>query len=153
MTRKVVTLDGFQKAVVALHPELRRRAVRGLRSAARRLEGLVVEEINRVGAVNLGTLRDSVTTRNEEDGAIVTVDAPHAGPIETGTRPFRPPLRPLALWAQRKFGVDEGEAWRIARAVQRKIERDGIAPRWYFRTALELGADLMRTEIEREIRG
>lgn len=152
MTRRTVTLDGFQKAMVALQPELRKRAVRGLRSAAMRLEGMVVIEIERVGAVNLGDLKNSVTRRNVDDGAIVTVEAPHAAPIEEGTRPFRPPTRPLMLWAMRKFGVDERAAWRIARAVAKRIEEKGIEPRYYFRTAMELARDVMREELEREIR-
>lgn len=152
MTVRAVTLDGFQRAILALNPELRARTVRGLRSAARLLQGAVTQEITRVGAVNLGQLRDSVSVTNVEDGADVTVDAPHAAPIEEGTRPFRPPLRPLTLWAMRKFSVDEGEARRIARAVAAKIEKHGIEPRWFFRTAIADSEDAMRRAIEYEVR-
>jgi hypothetical protein len=152
MTTKAVTLTGYQRAVLALVPELRTKTIRGLRAAARVLQARVVEEISAVGAVNLGTLRDSVSVTNVDDGAIVTVDAPHAAPMEEGTRPFRPPLRPLMLWAQRKFSVDEGEAWRIARAVAAKIEKNGIEPRRYFATAIEESQAMMRSEIEHEIR-
>lgn len=153
MTVKTVTLEGWQRALLALNPELRRKTIRGLRGAARVLQAEVVQQIHAVGAVNLGELAKSVSVTTVEDGAEVTVDAPHAAPIEEGTRPFRPPLRPLMLWALRKFSLDEGEAWRVARAVAAQIEKEGIAPRYYFATALEEAAGEMRDEIAREVAG
>jgi len=43
-----------------------------------------------------------------------------------------PPIGPLRLWAQRRFGVDEGEATSIAWAVRRTLVRRGLAARHYF---------------------
>lgn len=150
--RHAVTLDQFQRALIKLRPELEKKVVRGLRSAALRLQGRVVTEIDAAGAVNSGILRASVKVRQTSDGAVVGVDAPYAAPIEEGTRPFTPPVMPLVRWAERKFGVDSGEAWRIARAVQAKFAREGIAPRYFFRWAVYRGRDDVREELAREIK-
>lgn len=56
----------------------------------------------------------------------------HALPMETGTRPFWPPLAPLEQWAKRKFSVDGAQARSIAFLVARKISREGIKGRHFF---------------------
>jgi hypothetical protein len=43
-----------------------------------------------------GELGDSV----HAEGARIVADAPHAGPVETGSRPHRPPLGPLVAWVK-----------------------------------------------------
>lgn len=151
-TRHVIGLDDFQRALLKLRPDLRKKTVRALQSAALRLQGRVVESIDAAGAVDRGTLRASVKMRKTKEGGTVSVDAPHAAPIEVGTRPFTPPAGPLVRWAMRKFGVDAGEAWRIARAIQRKFSREGIAPRYYFRRALYAARSDIREELAREIK-
>lgn len=186
---RTVTLTEFETRVGNFVPELRTAYVRGFQRAALRLNAYTVEEIDTAKpypAVDTGELRSSVDATFVDDGAIVTVDAPHAGIIEYGTRPFTPPLAPLVEWVKRKgfarpsrtFGpqtqrqttlrstlaqyrrearasglgakearvsAEDKAATEIARAIQRKIARDGIAPRGYFAKAWgRMLADLQR---------
>lgn len=136
-------------------PEAVRGAVvRGVRSAAHRGVGFLVEEIDKAvpyPAVNTGNMRQSARAGNTPTGAFVEVDAPQAAPINYGTRPFNPPLAPLVAWAVRKFGVTEKEAWRIARGVARKIGKEGIAPRHFFEKAMARIEAIIDPEVQREL--
>jgi hypothetical protein len=111
----------------------------------------VVEEIDAAEphpAVDRGELRGSVQVERVDDGAIVEVRAPHAAIIEYGTRPFFPPIAPLAAWARRKGFTDpEGAAFAIALAISRR----GIAPRGYFAKAVARGKRWVRIEVDREL--
>lgn len=129
--------------------------VRGIRSAAHRGVGIIVEEIDKAlpyPAVNTGGLRQSARAGNTAEGAFVEVDAPHAAPINNGTRPFYPPLAPLIAWAVRKFGVSEAEAQRIARGVAKKIAAEGIAPRHFFEKAMARISEIIDVEIAHELK-
>jgi len=52
--------------------------------------------------------------------------------VELGTRPFRPPIGPLMIWAGRKFG-DPNIAYRAYGAIKRK----GIKPQRFVLAAAE----------------
>lgn len=127
----------------------------GFRKAALRLERYTVEEIDAAEpypAVDTGELRRSVSTEFVPDGAIVTVDAPHAPMMEYGTRPFRPPVSILTEWAVRKgFASNEEEAKGIAFSVAKKIELNGIAPRRYFTKAWARMQRKLRDDIVSEL--
>lgn len=118
----------------------RQAAVRGARSAAKRLVALTADAIADTSPYppeDTGELKHSIRATNTKDGATVTVDAPHAPFMEWGTRPHRPPLGPLADWAYRKgIADDEEEAEEIAMAIAAKIARDGILPRHFMARAL-----------------
>lgn len=47
-----------------------------------------------------GELRESVRAEARQRGAAIVVDAPHAAPVETGSRPHMPPLAPLLAWVR-----------------------------------------------------
>lgn len=150
-----MTAAQFAKGFGYMPKRLARRVVRGLRSAAQRGKGLVVEEIDAAQpfpAVDRGELRSSVAVDTLDDGAQLYVDAPHAVFVEEGTRPHTPPLGALVAWVLRKrFTKDDAEALRIARAVQRKIAESGTAPRWFFRKAMVRLAPIVHAEIRREL--
>lgn len=139
MPIRKVTLPAFARRIAALDDELRDAVHDGLHSAALRLEGYVVEEIDDAEpspAVDRGQLRNSVDTEVFGDDAVVAVKAPHAAPIEYGTRPYFPPTGPLAAWVLRKgIATSQEDAKSIAFAIARKISEDGIAPRNYFAKA------------------
>lgn len=167
MPRIHMTIAQFQRFLPTLTPKIERALVRGLRSGGRWLERTVVEEIRSARpypAVDTGVLRNSVTYRPEPKGASVSVDAPYAPMIEHGTRPFYPPLEPLVRWVQRKgfvprtMGRGPGKylravnaAIRIARAVQRKIAREGIAPRHFFSKAYVRAVPMIEAEVAWEL--
>jgi len=149
-----VTLEQFTKELGKLPGDMEKAIVRGLRSAAQRGVSEVVQAINTSkphAAVDTGQLARSVEATDVLKGGRILVDAPHAAVIETGARPFWPPLQPLKDWAQRKFGVDEEEAAEIARAVQMKIAMFGIEPRHYFRTAMARVRKIVPIEVESEL--
>jgi hypothetical protein len=73
---------------------------------------------------------------------------PYALPLENGAfwnGPY-PPIGPLRLWAERKFGVDEGEARSIAFLVSRKLKAHGMAPRRFFFAGYEAAKPQIEAE-------
>lgn len=70
-----------------------------------------------------------------EKSAILGNFAPHASIIESGARPFTPPIGPLLRWAKRVLQDPSqppnysSEVWGLAKGTQNKIAREGIAPR------------------------
>lgn len=161
MTYKV-TMGQLAKRCARLGGELEAAALRGLRSAGERMVGIVVEKINEPnpeeGApyppVDTGELQRSVKSTATPDGALVTVDAPHAPYMEFGTRPHYPPVEPIAEWAYRKGLADsEEEAMDIARAICATIARWGIYPRHYMARAVDTmkRRHIVHEEIQREL--
>jgi len=155
-----VTLDQFARRCDRLGGDLAAAARRGLRSAAYRLEGLVVEALaepgegNRFPPQDTGELSRSVHTTAVDDGAVVSVDAPHAPFIEFGTRPHHPPLQPLADWAYRKGLADtEEEALEVARRIAEIIARRGTLPHHFVARAIERlrRRGIVNQEIRREL--
>ena len=96
-------------------------------------------------------------------------DAPYAGVLEQGARPFWPPLAPLIEWARRKAAViglvpaskggrpssytgdEESRIRSFARAVQRAIARRGFKPTWIMRGRLGFARDQMRRSFEEQL--
>ncbi len=100
-----VTISEFQRILTKLAPELEGACIRGLRAGALYLERTVKVEIQQTqpyAPIDRGELINSVDTTFVPDGAIVSVDAPHAAIMEYGARPFRPPLAPILEWVKRK---------------------------------------------------
>lgn len=161
MTYKV-DLDTFARRCDRLGGEMKEAAVRGLQSAAHRLKGITVEMINEPNrdedvdypAVDTGELMRSVHVTPTSDGAIVTVDAPHAPFMEFGTRPHFPPLQPIAEWAYRKgLADDEEEAMNIALSICRTIAAYGTNPRHYLARAVHAlkTRRIVKQEVAREL--
>jgi hypothetical protein len=153
-TARTLTLDQFAGELYKLPQTIEGAIVRGLRSAAARGVPEVVGAINAAKpfpAVFSGQLARSVEHSDLPRGGRISVDAPHAAIMETGTRPFWPPLQPLIDWATYKFGVDEDEAEEIAEAVRFKIAWFGIEPRHYFQTAMRTINQLVPIEVEAEL--
>ena len=155
MAKYRITIDGFIRRSREIPEDLRRASVRGFQAAGLVLAAEVPVQISRTSphpAVDTGALRNSVQFTPLPDGCVVSVTAPHAAPIENGTRPFSPPLRPLIEWALRKGLADtEEEAKQVAFRVRAAIRRRGIAPRYYFRTAWQKSRPAMRRAIKAEL--
>ena len=124
--------------------------INGLRSATMRGVPAVVQSIDTTSPhapVNNGTLRQSVGFNFTPRGGKLHVDAPHAAPMERGTRPFWPPLDPLIQWVMDKGFADvEIDAIRMAMHIQRKIARDGLKPRL---TAPRRGKKIKKMDLPR----
>lgn len=130
--------------------------IRGLQSATQRGIGEVVHQIDSTKPYapnDVGTLRSSVRGLNRPTGGELRVEAPHAGPIEYGTRPYSPPIAPLAEWAIRKgLAQDEKQAKSIAFGIRKKASVKGFAPKHYFRRAMQVvRKTIIPAEVEREL--
>jgi hypothetical protein len=80
-------------ALMQKHDRERERGVeRAVKRAARAGRRIVRENV----PVAFGELRESVHV----EGTRIVVDAPHAAPVETGSRPHMPPLEPLLKWVK-----------------------------------------------------
>jgi len=70
-----------------------------------------------------------------EKVAILGNTAPHAPIIESGARPFTPPIGPLLRWAKRVLQDPSqppnysSEVWALAKGTQNKIAKEGMKPR------------------------
>ncbi len=155
MTTRKISLAAFTGTVHNLPKKLEQAAIRGLRSAAHRGKGFVVEEISTAKphpAVDRGGLRNSVRVRKRPKGATLSVDAPHASVIEDGARPFFPPVAPLAEWARRKgLAATASEAQSIGFLIARAISKRGIEPRHFFKKGVARMYAIVAEEVEAEL--
>lgn len=115
---------------------------------------LGVEIIAQAAPVDVGTLKSSGHVEGGIDAPRIVIDAPHAATVELGSRPHMPPLQPLIDWVKRhraSFGIKgkgtqrnaktgrfetSAEIVAIARAIQRKIAREGTKPTYFVRNAI-----------------
>jgi hypothetical protein len=98
-----------------------------------------IQEATPVGAT--GLLRASISAREPKRladqviGEVGTAIA-HAVPVELGTRPHFPPIRPLADWVVAKLGVARDQAERVGFLIARKIAQRGTKGAGMFAKAL-----------------
>jgi len=133
-----IGLSDFVKRMASLGGDVEAAVVRGLQSAAMRLDGFVLREIDNSSphpAVDRGELRNSREVKMTAKGAVFAVTAPHAIYMEEGTRPHRPPYQPIYEWLVRKGLADENEASARAWQIVNAIALRGIAPRHYLKKA------------------
>lgn len=138
MTTRDIPLSDFIKRMATLGGDVEAAIVRGLQSAAHRLDGFIAHEITHAQpfpAVDRGELLNSREVTMTPKGATMAVTAPHAPAIEDGTRPFRPPYQPIYEWLLRKQLVEPDQAAARAWAIVEKIARVGIAPRHFMAKA------------------
>jgi hypothetical protein len=113
---KSITIDEAPEWVMHLREELRKASIRGLQSAALRLQQHIVAEVipntkdERTGKgppVDKGAYRAAWRVRNVSNGAIVSNTLPYASIIEYGARAdniaiSRPMILALTDWVMRK---------------------------------------------------
>lgn len=167
---KTVTVKGLGGLKAQLRRDAKKRAKR-VKTAVRRTVRKGAQHVRRNVPVAFSELRDSV----KEEPARILVDAPHAAPVEVGSRPHWPPLAPLVEWVklrQLQAGVSERsrkhlpgtstqgivadidpeeEAEGIARAIQFKIAREGTEPVHYMARSLPVIERILDTEIKMEL--
>lgn len=98
---------------------------------------------------DLGDLKRSCRGVLQPGGGYVIVDAPHAANVEAGSRPHWVPYKVLLPWCIRHSSVEDGP--RFAKALQRKILRDGVKPTWFVRKTLPMQRKVLKAEVEREL--
>ena len=89
--------------------------------------------------VDTGQLKNSFRVRRVNRNEIhLDNDAPYAGIIDLGARPHsvnKEGIEAIALWAKRKFGLGDDEAYEVANAVAWKLRKHGQKPTYLFRDA------------------
>jgi hypothetical protein len=70
--------------------------------------------------VDRGQARNAWDVEPVEGGANLFNDAPHAGILEGGSRPHRPPFKPILQWVVRNFGLE-------LEALEAREEAEGTA--------------------------
>lgn len=100
MSEQVIHVKGFDGLATRLKADLQRleqRTIIGVRKAAREGRNYMVRE---TVPKAFGELRESADVRDKKTGADIVFDAPHAGPVEAGSRPHTPPIEPLIAWVK-----------------------------------------------------
>jgi hypothetical protein len=158
MSRHVLSLDEAIRMVrTEIMPKIEEAVIRGMKSSALLLEGKIVQEIdtaNPYPAVDTGALRGSFQTKFTDRTVVVFSDLPYAAAMEFGTRPFFPPVDPIAEWVMRKgISNDASEAKGIAFAIAKKFSKQGIKPRFFTKKAIAKFTPLLKKEVEHAIDG
>jgi hypothetical protein len=92
--------------------------------------------------VDTGLYAQSWDVQHDEQSVTIGNYAPHSVMIEFGTRPFKPPIKPLLAWAKRVLNDGSqppkysNEVWALAVGTQKKIAEQGMKPRRIFEKAL-----------------
>lgn len=142
-----------------------------LKNFAREIENFGKARLEKQQAAVVGGLIDSLPTLVEnspvdtgeyaaswdftvdEKSAILGNFAPHAPIIETGARPFTPPIGPLLAWAKRVLRDPSqppdysSEVWGLAIGTQKKIQEEGMKPRKVLEKTLPLIIENIRREL------
>jgi hypothetical protein len=101
---QVVRVDSFKELERELRKDLRKKR-RRVAGAVRKTARMGATYVRRNLPVAFGELRNSIeakdaTARAKGAAAKIVADAPHAAPVETGSRPHWPPLAPLIAWVK-----------------------------------------------------
>lgn len=89
--------------------------------------------------IDTGLYAQSWRVEETEKSALLGNIAPHAGIIEFGSRPYKPPLSPLLAWARRVLQESENtdKVWALAKYTQAKIEAEGQKPKFILTNQLQ----------------
>lgn len=107
-----------------------------------------VQEGTPVGVTSL--LKQSIAAQDPQRVdygvlGVVGTAISYAAPVEFGSRPHFPPIKPLADWAHYKLGISIEEAEHVAYAIARKIAAQGTKGAFMFTNA----AKAMQPQITR----
>lgn len=151
-----ITIEDFAKGMRhGFVPSIRQAMERGLVDGGIILAQNVRKEIRQNKPYPLVWKRNllkSVVAVPIRGGSIVGVWAPYAAALEYGTRPFTPPMGPLVEWASDKFPrLTPNEVVNVAFAIRRKIQRQGIRPKFYFRKAIKRSLPDIKRAVEMRV--
>ena len=128
---KVTGLDELQRRLEK-YPAICRTALKvGILAMAIKVEG----EVKRETPVHTGHLRSSIGHRvvmiGKNVSGVVSTPVGYAPPVELGSEPHWPPIKPIKRWAHLVLG-DEKAGYLVARAISKR----GTKPRLMFKKGL-----------------
>ncbi len=151
MATKTVKLENFaevlRKDTKVRIADYRSAVVKGV---IRSIPGLV-----KASPVDTGLYAASWDFSVSEEEAILGNFAPHAPIIESGARPFTPPLGPLLAWAKRVLKSPsqppdyDNEVWALAIGTRNKIADEGMKPRNILRKQIPVIIENIRKELKK----
>ena len=151
MGRQTVKLGDFSKVLSEFSSMTLKEQQAGVASGiARSIPDLVA-----ASPVDTGMYASSWDFTVDEKQAVLGNYAPHAPIIESGARPFTPPIAPLLAWAKRVLKSAsqppdyDSEVWALARGTQSKIREQGMKPRHILENALPKILENIREELKR----
>lgn len=126
------------------------------RAMADRIVELVVDNINKKGIANEGTLARSVGFEKVAERTYkVFVDVDYGKFVEYGTDPHMPPWAPINRWVRMKLGVSGSKLKSVTAKVRNKIAEEGTDPQPFWRPAINQAKKekgLIRKKVEAEIK-
>jgi hypothetical protein len=171
-----VTIDQVAGAISIHDKSLRAACKKAGSAAAHRLKAHLRGVIKASGINDLGTYMAGI----QVVGTSVVANAPHSGIVESGARPHKVSLQgiiAIAEWVVRKLRLRTrrraSDRWRsksperefrtrkygwaealgIARAIAKKIEREGQQGRYFMRDALPKARQFYHEELNRITQG
>lgn len=148
--RKTVNLRDFARELGAYTDE----QVENVKVATAKAVASSIPHMVETSPVDTGQYASSWGFTQEEEKVIIGNFAPHAGIIEFGARPFKPPIGPLLAWAKRVLQdpsqppTYSSEVWRLAVGTQKKIEQYGMEPKAVMEKGLDGILEKIRLEYE-----
>lgn len=167
-----VTIDHVAGAIRIHDESLRSACKKAARASAIRLKAHLRSVVKASGVNDLGTYMAGI----QVEGTSVVANAPHSGIVENGARPHKVSLQgivAIAEWVIRKLRFtwkrSASSRWRsktperetgrrryrwaealgIARAIAKKIEREGQQGRYFMRDALPMASKFYHEELNR----
>lgn len=108
-----------------------------------------------VGAVDRGLFKNSWFTRQGAGHVEIRNNAPYASDVEIGSRPHRVNFLVLLAWVNRKkddIGIDKDGVYPVAKAIQKKIAREGTKPMFIAKGLIPELTKTNRKELEALLR-
>ena len=151
MGTKTVKLNDFSKVLKEFNQLTLKQQQAGVASGlARSIPDLVA-----ASPVDTGLYASSWDFTVDEKKAVLGNYSPHAPIIESGARPFTPPIGPLLAWAKRVLKSAsqppdyDSEVWALARGTQNKISEQGMKPRHVLENMIPKILENVREELKR----
>lgn len=115
-----VTAAGLGSALAGQLARRHEETVLALQDTAERGKGLLVALSADVPPADQGILALGWRVDQQDDGAILVNDAPHAGIVEEGSRPHFPNIQAIFGWVGRKKGFPT-DSFDLRNAEHRKV--------------------------------
>lgn len=111
----------------------------------------IIDDLNKQDKNASMSLAKSLKLETAETAGIVSVRfkaKSHWKYVDGGRKPgTRPPIGPLQRWVQVKLGKDEEDSKRMAYAIAKNIEKNGIKPTYIFRNNVDKFKSKLKTLI------